>query len=76
MQGQMAKLTERLTDLAVKNAKPGIRPDGTMKTTLLPDGDGLYLQVGRLPAIILTPPSESLSAEVLRPNRRVQGQAW
>ena len=41
----MAKLSERLTDLAVKNAKPEIRSDGTIKTTLLPDGDGLYLQI-------------------------------
>jgi integrase len=42
----MAKITERLTDLKCKNAKPTIRPDGTMaKTTLLPDGSGLYLQL-------------------------------
>jgi integrase len=42
----MAKITGRLTELAVKNAKPEIRKDGTIsKTTLLPDGDGLYLQL-------------------------------
>jgi integrase len=35
----------RLTDLQIQNAKPGVRPDGTPKTRVLPDGDGLYLQV-------------------------------
>lgn len=42
----MAKLVTRLSDRAVNNAKPGIRVDGTIpKTTLLPDGDGLALQL-------------------------------
>jgi hypothetical protein len=42
----MGKRIERLTDLKCKNAKPAVRPDGTVaKTTLLPDGGNLYLQI-------------------------------
>ena len=35
----------RLTPSAVKNAKPGKRPDGTFRAKIYPDGGGLYLQV-------------------------------
>jgi len=36
---------EPLTDLTIKHAKPKIRPDGTLTTNALFDGDGLYCQV-------------------------------
>ena len=34
----------RLTPSAVKNAKPGKRPDGTFRAKIYPDGGGLYLK--------------------------------
>jgi hypothetical protein len=41
----MAKTTQRLTDLECKNAEPNRREAGLVKTILLPDGNGLYLQL-------------------------------
>jgi integrase len=40
----MAKQTERLNDLKVRNAKPRQTSAG-LKSAMYPDGDGLYLQV-------------------------------
>jgi hypothetical protein len=41
----MSRVRHRLTDLAIRNAKPRLGPDGLPRTTLLPDGDGLYAQL-------------------------------
>jgi integrase len=43
------KRTYRLTDIAIRKAKPKLGANGLPRTTLMPDGNGLYAQINPSP---------------------------